>query len=355
MIKILTTFIFLITFNTVIASPLNSTEDLIFFPTSATATKQGLWKFPIHYWVYDPEKTSISHQLSRKIVTEILELAGLSDKDTESKNFKERIKWFLVDNKGEKNISITLSNILLQNSVLLGATTANGHATSTIYLPFKKELHPRDWVKIETDELPANKRKFYGEVQLIAENGLSVISDIDDTIKISEVLDKKKLLKNVFVETYQTTNGMPALYRQLKEKGAYFHYVSSSPWQLYPSLKAFMATHYPKGTINQRYFRLKDKSFFNFLHSSQTYKIKKITSIIKRYPKHRFILIGDSGEHDPEVYATIYRHFPHNIKSIWIRHVAGSNVSKERLNTSFKNVPRGIWRVFDSPSRLIIQ
>lgn len=349
MIKILITFTFLVAFNTVIGSPMSSSEEVIFFPTSATITEKGLWKFPIHHWVYESEEKSIPQQLSRKIVTEILELVGLSDDDTKSENFKERIQWFLVNNKGGKNISIKISSAGLNDGTSLHSTAANGHAKTDVYLPFKKNLQDRSWIKIKTDDLTQHKRTFYGEVQLIPESGLSVISDIDDTIKISNVLDKKKLLKNVFVEPYQATKGMPALYQQLKEKGAYFHYVSSSPWQLFPNLKIFMASRYPKGTMTLRYFRLKDGSFFNFLRSSQDYKIKSISSIIKRYPKHQFILIGDSGEHDPEIYANIYQQFPNNIQSIWIRPVEGSDVSKERFNVSFKSVPRGIWSIFDSP------
>ncbi len=353
--KLIITFIFLFSFTLSIASPIISSEGVIFLPTSASTIEKGLWEFPIHHWVYEVEEKSISRQLSRKIIAETLELAGLNDKDTDSKNFKERIKWFLVDNKGEKKLSIKLSHIPIVKNPALNQTHSNGHAVSKIYLPFKKELYPHRWVKIETDGLTANQRKFYGEVQLIPSKGLSVISDIDDTIKISNVLDKKKLLKNIFVENYKITKGMPKLYQQLKAKGAYFHYVSASPWQLYPSLKPFIVKHYPKGTITLRYFRLKDSSFLKFFRSSQAYKIEKITAIIKRYPKHRFILIGDSGEHDPQIYANIYKRFPHNIQAIWIRYVKGSYISKSGLATVFKNVPPNISNVFSSPESIIIK
>ena len=79
------------------------------------------------------------------------------------------------------------------------------------------------------------------------------------------------------------------------------------------------------------------------------YLIEKISAIIKRYPKHRFLLIGDSGEHDPEVYAKLYKQFPNNIQSIWIRYVEGSDISKQRLATSFKSVPPALWRILNIP------
>ncbi|RTZ65431.1 MAG: hypothetical protein DSZ29_04370 [Aquificaceae bacterium] len=348
--------VLLFTFQSLFASPLSNQDEITFFPTSASVVNgEKLWEFPIHDWVYEIEENSVSRQLGRKVIAETLEIAGLNDHDTESKNFKERIKWFLVDNKGNKNVAIQLSKIRLEEAVLLNPTSVNGHAKSNIYLPFRKELYAHRWVKIEADSFMPQQHKVYGEVQLIPAYGLSVISDIDDTIKISEVLDKKKLLKNIFVAPYQTTRGFPELYQRLKEKGAYFHYVSSSPWQLYPSLKTFMEKNYPKGTITLRHFRLKDESFFKFFRSSQQYKINKITAIIKRYPKHHFILIGDSGEHDPEIYAKIYRQFPRNIQSIWIRYVEGSHMSRQRLATDFKDIPRNIWTIFSSPNKRMLQ
>ena len=139
---------------------------------------------------------------------------------------------------------------------------------------------------------------------------------------------------------------MPELYQRLKERGAYFHYVSASPWQLYPSLQPFMQAHYPQGTLMFRHFRLKDTSFIKFLGSSKDYKIEKISAIIKRYPKHQFILIGDSGEHDAEIYATIYQQFSENIQSIWIRNVEGSDATQKSLKVVFKDVPEEKWYTF---------
>jgi phosphatidate phosphatase APP1 len=111
-----------------------------------------------------------------------------------------------------------------------------------------------------------------------------------------------------------------------------------------------MDEHYPRGTVSLRNFRIKDSSLFAFLKSSADYKIKQIKSIIQRYPKHRFILIGDSGEHDPEVYATIYQQFPKNIQSIQIRAVKGSDLSDKRFSTTFAHAPRSVWSVFKTPA-----
>ncbi|HEX20627.1 MAG TPA: DUF2183 domain-containing protein, partial [Acidiferrobacteraceae bacterium] len=128
-------------------------------------------------------------------------------------------------------------------------------------------------------------RKYIGRVQLVSASGLSIISDIDDTIKISNVLDKKELMSNTFLRPFKAAPGMAALYRSLHRQGAVFHYVSASPWQLYPPLEQFREQHhFPEGSFHLKSFRWRDRSFFNIFKSSVNYKIVVIENIIKDSP-----------------------------------------------------------------------
>ena len=111
-----------------------------------------------------------------------------------------------------------------------------------------------------------------------------------------------------------------------------------------------MEANYPKGTVSLRNFRIKDSSSIKFLQSSETYKIKQISNIIQRYPRHQFILIGDSGEHDPEVFTKIYKAFPKNVKSIQIRIVKNSNMAEMRFNKLFEVAPKSLWEIFSVPA-----
>ena len=325
-------------------SPLKNDEDIVFFPTSANQLADGNWNVPIHHWVFEKEENDLSRRITQKVFSEMFEGIGISEEQADSPLLKQRMMWFLVDNERNKKININLAD----QQISLHKTSANGHAFTQVQLD-SNYIKPGEWLIYQAIVPGKHKGEYTGEVQFIPEKGLSVISDIDDTIKVSDVLDKKKLIKNTFVEPYQATYGFPQYYATLQQKGAYFHYVSASPWQLYPSLKRFLDSHYPKGTVTLRNFRIKDSSLFAFLKSSADYKIKHIRQIIKRYPKHQFILIGDSGEHDPEVYATIYELFPNNIQSIGIRSVEGSDLSPERFKETFKHVPRKVWSVFKTP------
>jgi phosphatidate phosphatase APP1 len=320
-------------------SPLKSDETVFFFPTSASQESDSNWNVKIHHWVFEKEEGSFSRKITQKIFSEIAETLGVTEEEANSDLFKERTKWFLVDNQRNKEINICFNK---KQQEMLNSTSANGHAYTSLSL--QTDATPNAWLNYKVHK---DKRNFKGRVQLIPKTGLTVISDIDDTVKISNVLNKKELIKNTFLKPYKTTKGMPEYYKELQDDGAFFHYVSASPWQLYPSLKPFLDDNYPQGTISLRNFRIKDSSIIKFLQSSEEYKIKLIKEIIQRYPKHDFILIGDSGEHDPEVYAKIYNQFKGSNITIMIRAVKGSDISDERLLSTFKSIPQDDWVLFE--------
>ena len=58
-----------------------------------------------------------------------------------------------------------------------------------------------------------------------------------------------------------------------------------------------------------------------FFRSSLEYKVKTVSRLLERYPHRQFILIGDSGERDPEVYLQIAKKYPQQVGVILIREV----------------------------------
>ncbi len=327
------------------SSGLRADEELIFLPTSAVKNSDGSWAVPVHTWVFEREEDDILRGLGRALIGELLEQFGVSEQETRSQLFKDRIKYFLVDNKRAKQLTISVSSLNhpLPLDVQLQKSSANGHATTLVNY-VRKEVDG-SWLTLAAKLPKSDQRNFLGQIKLVPPTGHSVICDIDDTIKVSNVLDKRALIRNSLFRPYQPVLAMSRHLRELEKGGAYFHYVSASPWQLYPSLRQFLKNYVPSGTVALRNFRLKDSSFVAFLRSSQAYKIDRISAILKRYPKHHFTLIGDSGEHDPEVYGAIYRSFPSKIKTITIRAVEGSDLRKQRFKLAFKDIPEKIWNV----------
>jgi len=203
---------------------------------------------------------------------------------------------------------------------------------------------------------PGDSRRFTGQVHLLEATGLSVISDIDDTIKITEVRDRRAMLRNTFLRDFQGVPGMAGFYQTLARfNGARFHYVSASPWQLYPLVAEFIqSSGFPEGTFALRAFRWKDESFFNLFTDPEAYKLAAIEPLLRQFPQRRFVLVGDSGERDPEVYAALARKFPEQIRRIYIRDVTGEPGTAARYQQCFSGIPGNRWQVFRAPGEIQI-
>jgi len=144
---------------------------------------------------------------------------------------------------------------------------------------------------------------------------------------------------------------MAGLYREWEKAGAGFFYVSASPWQLYLPLAEFVRSNgFPQGAFQMKVFRLKDGSRASILEDPEKYKPGAIEPILKRFPRRRIVLVGDSGERDPEVYAGLARKYPQQIVRILIRNVTRENAEAPRYQKTFRQLPRDLWEVFDDPT-----
>jgi len=196
-------------------------------------------------------------------------------------------------------------------------------------------------------------RRFEGDVQLVAPVGVSVISDIDDTVKITQVGDRKRLFENTFYRNFREVEGMSPLYRQLAAQNIAFHFVSSSPWQLYGPLQEFLGkAGFPPATLNLKSVRFRDKSLFDLFKKGTETKPKQIDQILRRFPRRQFILIGDNGEQDPEVYGDFARRYPSQIQRILIRNTNGDRPENERYQQAFSNIPLDNWQLFSNTEEI---
>lgn len=171
------------------------------------------------------------------------------------------------------------------------------------------------------DDPPADQPAV-GQIHLVEREGLSVISDIDDTVKITNVADRRELLRNTFVREFAPVPGMAEVYRGWQSAGTIFHYVSASPWQLSNCLCGFLAeAGLPAGSMHLKLFSLKDSTPLGRLPSRKRSKRRAIEQIIADFPGRRFLLVGDSSERDPEVYGAVVRRLPDRIAGVAIRRV----------------------------------
>jgi phosphatidate phosphatase APP1 len=161
---------------------------------------------------------------------------------------------------------------------------------------------------------------------------IGIISDIDDTVVRSSATSVLKMAWIVLLNNAHTRlpfEGVAAFYEAL-QRGADgqahnpIFYVSSSPWNIYDVLEDFLNVHgVPAGPLF-----LKDWSP-TVLRKHKEHKLGIIRRLLRTYPELPFVLIGDSGEEDPEIYQRAAREHPGRIRAIYIRDVTAAERDAE--------------------------
>ncbi len=330
---------------------------IVFFPTYASRTPTG-WTARLAGMVARP----LPEKSRRRVlaVAVLRRLLDLDEAEMASEIFRRRAEMFLFRRVAGQRVRITLGD----RTVDAGYTDKAGHFETRV--EFDDDFATAcaggggrlDYVGVaepgpeESSVLPAGA----GSVHLVDDVGVSVISDIDDTVKFSNVADKRELLRNTLLREFIPVAGMPEVYRRWRESGAEFHYVSSSPWQLSDPLCRFLGqAGLPAGSMHLKLFRLKDSTPLGRLPSRKRGKRRTIDRILDDFPGRRFVLVGDSGERDPEIYASIARRRPDQVAGILIREVpAKSSRAKvrERLAKLARRLPTECLTVFQSPDEL---
>jgi len=136
---------------------------------------------------------------------------------------------------------------------------------------------------------------------------MTILADIDDTIKITQTSDPIGILRSTFVAPATPIEGMPELYAYIQtliSNTSPFFYLSASPYNLYSFLSEFRQRFYPQGTMI-----LRDASWMNLAGllsnltlGTQDYKVDRMVKINSWVPRRKMICIGDSTQSDPEAY-----------------------------------------------------
>ncbi len=160
---------------------------------------------------------------------------------------------------------------------------------------------------------------------------LGIISDIDDTVirtGIAAPLQNIRTIVESDPEARVAFPGLAPLYRALQRGDGQdvlnpIFYVSSGSWKLYDLIVRFKALNgIPRGPMFMDDWGLDETRWFKSSHGA--HKIASIDRILETYPDLDFILVGDSGQHDAEIYTEIVQKHGGRIKAIWIRDVSGA-------------------------------
>lgn len=326
---------------------------LVLFPTVASPLGDtNRWSADVHGWCYDFDELRNFQRTTANLLRRSLKLPkGVPDPPF----FRERATGFVVENRGKLAVEIAHGG----TPAVSMFTKRNGHYRGTLSIEFTpdpaktSQTAHGSWKTILAARQVELGLTAQGTVHLPGLRGLSIISDIDDTIKFTNVGNKRELLANTFLRSFRSIEGMPELFQRLAQPEVSFHYISATPWQMYGAVAGFLAEHnFPEGSIHLRKFALKDATILKKIFPAYKKKRKVIESLMLRFPQRKFLLIGDTGEKDPELYGEIARKYPEQTLGICVRNVSVEAPDSLRYRRAFAHVPSESWIVYEDALRL---
>lgn len=154
---------------------------------------------------------------------------------------------------------------------------------------------------------------------------LGLLSDIDDTVMVTALPRPFLAAWNTFVldeHARRPVPGMAVLYERIvrEHPGSPVVYLSTGAWNVAPTLDRFMSRHlYPTGTLlltdwgptHDRLFR-----------SGQDHKRASLERLAREFPTIRWVLVGDDGQHDEQLYGEFVSNHPQNVAAVAIRQLS---------------------------------
>lgn len=182
---------------------------------------------------------------------------------------------------------------------------------------------------------PVTKKSLIAHKEVTRYSGsMGVISDIDDTIIISNSTDLGRkfwlsISKNAY--TRRPLPGVSEFYKKITDDMELpIFYVSSSDWSLFDMIRDFLRyRHIPDGPILLKDKHINLKNIWKSGGGDHSHKSGKIELLMEMFPEMQFYLIGDSGQHDPEIYAQVMQDFPDRVKDVFIRIVGKLEASRK--------------------------
>lgn len=322
---------------------------VILFPTYGRRCQEdGNWLLDVHGWSFDPQEDSRKRQL---LLAALRKLAGLTPQDEQSAMFSDRVRAFVVRHLA--NAAVTIQ--VLGQEFVVGLPDRDGHFSSVIEIAQDDAIERlvardgRGWLDLQTGAAES----INGRVHLLAGEGVSVISDIDDTIKITQATSRRETLRRTFCKAFEAVDGISDLYREWQDRGACFHYVSASPWQLYQPLSEFLEhTGFPAGSVHLEFLSWRQLLNGAFLESPAEHKRREIERILNDFAAREFVLVGDAGQQDAALYGQLARSYPDQIKCVLIRALGSLAQTSSIVGPHLGDLQSAQWRVFEDPRSL---
>ncbi len=156
---------------------------------------------------------------------------------------------------------------------------------------------------------------------------VGIVSDVDDTVMVTRLPRPLVAAWNVFVRhenAREAVPGMSRLYRALRaaHPDAPVVYLSTGAWNAAPAIGRFLRRHdYPPGPLLLTDWGPTNTGVFR---SGQRHKVTQLRRLFDELPQVRWILVGDDGQHDPQIYAGALVHRPEAVEAVLVRQLTAA-------------------------------
>ena len=154
---------------------------------------------------------------------------------------------------------------------------------------------------------------------------LGLVSDIDDTVVVTRLPRPLLAAWNSFVLDERArvpVNGMAELYQQVlaENPGTPVLYLSTGAWNAAPTLARFLRrSGYPEGPLLLTDWGPTNTGWFR---DGSAHKRDTLARLVRELPQVTWLLVGDDGQHDPEVYAEFLSAAPERVAGVAIRRLS---------------------------------
>jgi phosphatidate phosphatase APP1 len=323
-------------------------EDISLFPGYIRQVGHDHWRLEISGAVYDPYDVTLRKRILLRVLTRVMKIDRA---ELQTDMFRERIRTFVASSERGRRVAVRIGEQIYQ---LQKKSKRNGHFSGSLQLS-QSEIDSLieqgqlvdDWLTYRVVTGEQDDRELIGKAQLLGAQGISVVSDIDDTIKFTDVSTRREMVANTFFREFRGIDAIASVYQEWASRGAAFHYVSSSPWQLMgPLQELFQALELPSGTMHLRNVLLRDQMLKRVMLFRRKGKAAAIRKLLEDFPQRKFVLIGDSRERDPEIYAKLCHKFSPQVLAIWIREWEDCPLHPERMSQIDQRCGKQICHAF---------
>ncbi|KAJ4142499.1 hypothetical protein NW754_009941 [Fusarium falciforme] len=207
--------------------------------------------------------------------------------------------------------------------------------------------------RIQTLNLYAEGKNNSGNATayLVPPKGMTIVSDIDDILRVTKIYEPKEGLLNTFARPFVSWMNMPDIYANWSSSinDLHFHYLTTTPEQATRNYMSFIYNTYPLGSFDTRPL--------NFSDLSATLSIRRflLDKVFQTFPDRKFILVADTTNSDVmKAYPALYKDYPGQVQCIFLRNTSATDDgNKFPYNTEgFKDIPQERYMFFRVPDDL---